>query len=77
MTVLLITCANCSHEYEPSREDILKGITHWRLCPDCRQLDLSIEIEPNRKEPSSRLASGENNTQLHPNQPKEFSNGNL
>ena len=39
MTALILTCANCMRDYEPSREDILKGIRHWRLCPACRPKD--------------------------------------
>ena len=39
MTPPILTCAGCFSDYEPTREDILKGIKHWRLCPNCRAED--------------------------------------
>ncbi len=50
MTSLVITCTRCLRNYEPTREDILKGIKHWRLCLDCRQPEPALDIEPTRKE---------------------------
>ena len=36
MSGLIITCAGCFHDYEPSHGDIIAGIKRWRLCPNCR-----------------------------------------
>lgn len=50
MTALIITCTRCLRNYEPTREDILKGIKYWQLRPDCRQLEPPPDTELNRKE---------------------------
>lgn len=58
MTGLLIACAKCHREYEPTRDEIMRGIKQWRLCPDCREHEAAVNVElegeqrfePTRKE---------------------------
>lgn len=36
MSELSVVCKQCLTEFEPRRDDIMRGYSWWSLCPTCR-----------------------------------------
>ena len=40
--VIELVCQECGRAFVPTREDLLRGPAHYRVCPPCRALAIEI-----------------------------------